>query len=135
MKEVFFLEREKRKYGIKVSNERIILKEGSLERTILIKSIDSFDVLDNKWAGIIWIILGILFLIALIGLIFLVIGILCLTRWRFYLKISTVSGKIEFPISYFGNNYEIIEAIKKAILYKPNGSEKLMNNPAASGVE
>jgi hypothetical protein len=135
MKEVFFLEREKRRYGIKVSNERIILKKGSLESTILIKSIDSFDVLDNKWSGIICIILGILFLIALIGLIFLVIGILYLTRWRFYLKVSTKSGIIEFPISYFGNNYEITEAIKKAILYKPNGSEKLMNNPAASGVE
>jgi hypothetical protein len=154
--EEIFLERESRNCGIKISNERVILREGSRERTILIKSIDSFDVLDNYWSGVICIIFSICcFFLALLlgtnsssfyddikqiititssilGFIFFIIGILYLTRWRFSLVVSATSGKIKFPISSFGNNHEIHEAIRDAILYKPNSSEKPMNNPAAS---
>jgi hypothetical protein len=157
MEEVFFLERENRNYGIKISNERVILREGSRERTILIKSIDSFDVLDYKSSGVICIIFSILlFAVAvmfglgpnniyhdivqiiiissiILGLIFFIIGILYLTIWKLSLVVSAISGKIKFPVSSFGNNYEIQEAIRNAILYKPNGSEKLMNSPATSG--
>jgi hypothetical protein len=154
MEEVFFLERENRKYGIKISNERVIQREGSLERTILTKSIDSFKMLDNYWSGVIYIIFGIIFFVVavilgaiLVGqeliitaisgslsLTFFITGILYLTTYRFSLEVSAISDKkMKFPVSSFGNNYEIQKAIRNAILYKPNGSEKLMNNPAASG--
>lgn len=151
MEEVIFLERETLKGSIKISNERVILNFGSRERTILIKGIHSFDVLDHKSRGIICIIIGIFafifpvgealsynglsyigIIIAVTGLVSFVNGMLYLTKWRFTLEVFAISGKINFPISSFGNNGEIHEAIRKAILYKPNDSEKLMNNSAAN---
>ncbi|MDR3000472.1 MAG: hypothetical protein LBU89_04320 [Fibromonadaceae bacterium] len=150
MEEVIFFERKKIRKNITVSSERLIMEwkflTNDIRTTVLVKSIDSFHVVDMLKTGILLIIFSVFSFIAwlvilekqgwnelaiiisfFLFVISLIVGVLYLTSQRFTLVVSAKSGKIKFQPTIFGGTEEIIGALTKAVLYKPEATSSTPN--------